>query len=109
MDNCLPRRDSADPRTWSTYPLRYSHHARERCDQRDIPVLYTLPRESKLADLDKDSVSVQAMLFKVPHELGDFFVVLSSDGCVLTTFRKGAEWKTYRSGKERRRRFAMCC
>ena len=97
------RLDPADPISWSCRRLRYSDHALERIASRSIPEQPYLPATSRLADLDVTDERVEAMLFKVTECDDPFFLVLSTDGCVITVFRKGKEWESWRAAKQYRR------
>lgn len=80
--------------------LTYSYHAIERALTRKLPILETLPPVARLADRD-----AQAMIFKVDDTKKGFYVILSEDNVVLTTFRKKdeTEWRRWRQAREKRR------
>lgn len=97
------RPDPCDPWSWSGQPLRYSVHARNRCEEREIPEIVYLPTESRLADVDLSDDQVEAVTFKVLCGDDSFFMVLSTDGCVVTVYRKDQAFKTSQHCKQRRR------
>ncbi len=101
---CRP--DPCDPQSWALRPLRYSAHAEQRCEERNIPQLFYLPPDSRLSDRDLGDRGVETVLFMVPRGDDAFFLLLNVDGCVITTFRKGSrrEYAVWREAKERRRR-----
>ena len=80
--------------------LIYSHHAIERALTRKLPILQSLPPVARLADRD-----TQAMVYKVDDTKKGFYVILSEDNVVLTTFRKKdeTEWQRWRQAREKRR------
>ena len=100
------RPDPCDPRSWAGQPLRYSAHAAQRCEDRNIPQMLYLPPDSRLSDRDLGDQGVETVLFLVPRGDEAFFLLLNVDGCVITTFRKGRgqEYAVWREAKERRRR-----
>ena len=98
------RSDLSDPKSWEGRILRYSAHARERCDERDIPQIVYLPADSRLADVDLDDWGVAAVTFKVPRGDDSFFLVLSADGLVVTAHRGGYRYGIAQRFKQRRRR-----
>jgi len=97
------RLDPCRPSCWSGVPLRYSVHARSRCEEREIPKITYLPADSRLADVDLSDAQVEAVTFKVSSGDDSFFMVLGVDGCVLTVYRKNQAYKTAQRLKQRRR------
>ena len=97
------RSDLSDPKSWEGRALRYSVHARERCDERDIPQIIYLPADSRLADVDMDDRGVVAVTFKVLRGDDSFFVVLSADGLVVTAHWGGPRYAAAQHFKQRRR------
>lgn len=97
------RLDPCNPRSWSGQPLRYSLHARNRCEEREIPEIVYLPADSRLADVDMSNSQVEAVTFKVPRGDDSFFMVLNIDGCVVTVYRKDEAFGASHRRKQRRR------
>lgn len=98
------RLDPCNPSCWSGEPLRYSVHARNRCEEREIPAIVYLPADSRLADVDLSDAQVEAMTFKVPSGDDSFFMVLSVDGCVVTVYRKDQAFEDSQRRKLQRRK-----
>ena len=97
------RFDPADPWSWANRPLHYTVHARNRCEEREIPKITYLPADSRLADVDLSDAQVEAVTFKVSSGDDSFFMVLGVDGCVLTVYRKNQAYETAQRLKQRRR------
>lgn len=85
--------------------LWYSFHATDRALARRLPILTELPESARLADRD-----LGASVFKIPatETDPDFFLVVSDDRVVITTFaRDSKEWNRWRAAKERRRQLEL--
>jgi hypothetical protein len=94
-----------DPGYWRGRALRHTLHAEERCFLRDLPFLHYLPADACLADRDLDARGqLEAVTFKVPWQDRAFFVVLATDGDIITLFEKDDAFAEKQALKERRRR-----
>jgi hypothetical protein len=99
----------SDPKCWRDVQLQYSIHARNRCIEREIPILTQIPDEAKLFDCDKDARGFPyAVCFKIGHDENSHCVVLSSEGVVITVFKNTKkEFKDYLHKKQKRRYLSM--
>jgi len=99
----------SDPKSWRDAQLQYSIHARNRCIEREIPILTQIPDGAKLFDCDKDSRGFPyALCFKIEDEENSHCIVLSSEGVVITVFKNTKkEFKDYLHKKQKRRYLSM--
>lgn len=95
--------DPCDPRWWAGRLLRYSALAEQRCQERGVPPLVSLPIDSRLVDRDLGDSGLEAVVFKVQPTEDPFFAVLGVDGSVITVFLNSQEYAAWQRGKKRRR------